>query len=127
MNGLKKVANNLILFQSFIVSGFSNISDDFETSVSSIIIGNNFITSIISRTTVDGYRYPYSVKLDLTSGTTFVERKTSASDAIKSLKGLDSLQFVGEDVISVGGITTEVTSGIPTSASGISADRKSVV
>lgn len=118
------LVNKSSTLKSFVVSGFSNISDDFETSVSPIIIGNNFITSIISRTTVDGYRYPYSVKLDLTNRTTFVERKTSASDAIKSLKGLDSLQFIGEDVISVGGITTEVTSGIPTSASGISASKK---
>ena len=118
------LVNKSSTLKSFVVSGFSNISDDFETSVSPIIIGNNFITSIISRTTVDGYRYPYSVKLDLTNGSTFVERKISASDAIKSLKGLDSLQFIGEDVISVGGITTEVTSGIPTSASGVSASKK---
>lgn len=118
------LVNKSSSLKSFEVSGFSNISDDFETSVSPIIIGNNFITSIISRTTVAGYRYPYSVKLDLTNGSTFVERKTSASDAIKSLKGLDSLQFIGEDVISAGGITTEVTSGIPISASGVSASKK---
>ena len=118
------LVNKSSTLKSFVVSGFSNISDDFETSVSPIIIGNNFITSIISRTTVDGYRYPYLVKLDLTNGSTFVERKTSSSDAIKSLKGLDSLQFIGEDVISAGGIITEVTSGIPTSASGVSASKK---
>ncbi len=119
----------IVSSESIDAIGFSNLTASYTVSSEPLMSGSMIILSIICNSQDASSRYPYSVSIDMRTLVANVTPTSSAPEAIKSLKGADKIQFIGEDILSAGGYTVEsqTVDSMPTFAGANSYTKKPLV